>query len=338
MAKMRMVEAIRAAIREEMLRDERVFCIGEDIGIPRGFGGAFQVTLGLSDEFGHLRILDTPISEAGFTGVAIGAAIMGLRPIADMQYCDFLFCAMDQLVNQLAKLHYMSGGSVKVPLVMRAPVGATSRGAQHGQSVESYFMHVPGLKIACPSTPYDAKGLLKTAVRDDDPVLFFEHKKLYGSSGARRVEGAVEASGEVPDEEYLIPFGLAVVRRPGQHVTVLANLLMVYESLAAADRLSREGIECEVIDPRTLVPFDHATLQASVKKTGRLVIVHEDTFSLGWGAEIAARVSRDCFDYLDAPVERVTAPDTPVPFSPPMERFYVPHAERIAAAIRRLVG
>jgi len=337
MALMRMVEALRAAIREEMLRDERVFCIGEDIGIPRGFGGAFQVTLGLSDEFGHERILDTPISEAGFTGVAIGAALMGLRPIADVQYCDFLFCAMDQLVNQLAKLRYMSGGAVKVPLVMRAPVGATTRGAQHGQSVESYFMHVPGLKIACPSTPYDGKGLLKTAVRDDDPVLFFEHKKLYGSAGARKVEGAVDAAGEVPDEEYLIPFGQAVVRRPGTHVTVLASLLMVYEAMAAAETLAAEGVECEVIDPRTLVPFDYETLYGSVRKTGRLLIVHEDTFRLGWGAEIAARTSRECFDYLDAPVQRVTAPDTPVPFSPPMERFYVPDADRIAAAVRSLL-
>ena len=337
MAKVRMLEAIRAAIREEMLRDERVFCIGEDIGIPRGFGGAFQVTLGLSDEFGHERILDTPISEAGLTGAAIGAAMMGLRPIADLQYCDFIFCAMDQLVNQLAKLHYMSGGSVKVPMVMRAPVGATSRGAQHGQSVESYFMHVPGLKIACPGTPYDAKGLLKTAVRDDDPVLFFEHKKLYGSGGARKVEGAIDASGDVPDDEYLIPFGEAAVRRPGKDVTIVADLLMVYEALAAAEKLAKEGVECEVIDPRTLVPFDYQTLYGSVRKTGRLVIVHEDTFSLGWGAEIAARVSRDCFDYLDAPVERVTAPDTPVPFSPPMERFYVPDAARIAGAVRRLL-
>jgi pyruvate dehydrogenase E1 component beta subunit len=231
----------------------------------------------------------------------------------------------------------MSGGTVKVPMVMRAPVGATSRGAQHGQCVESYFMHVPGLKIACPSTPYDAKGLLKTAVRDDDPVLFFEHKKLYGSGGARKVEGAIEAAGDVPEEEYLIPFGQAAVRRPGRDVTILANLLMVYEALAAADRLAAEGIECEVIDPRTLVPFDHETLYASVRKTGRLVIVHEDTRSLGWGAEIAARVGRDCFDYLDAPVERVTAPDTPVPFSPPMERFYVPDAGRIMEAVRRLL-
>jgi len=332
-----MIEAIRAAIREEMLRDERVFCIGEDIGIPRGFGGAFQVTLGLSEEFGHERILDTPISEAGFTGVAIGAAVMGLRPIADVQYCDFLFCAMDQLVNQLAKLHYMSGGQVKVPMVMRAPVGATTRGAQHGQSVESYFMHTPGLKIACPSTPYDAKGLLKTAVRDDDPVLFFEHKKLYGSGGARKVEGAIDASGEVPEEEYLIPFGQAVVRRAGRDVTVLASLLMTYEAMSAAERLASEGVECEVIDPRTLVPFDYETLYASVRKTGRLLIVHEDTLTLGWGAEIAARVSRDCFDYLDAPVERLAAPDTPVPFSPPMERFYVPDAGRIAAAVRAML-
>ena len=337
MATMRMVEALRAAIREEMLRDDRVFCIGEDIGIPRGFGGAFQVTLGLSDEFGHDRILDTPISEAGFTGVAIGAALMGLRPIADVQYCDFLFCAMDQLVNQLAKLHYMSGGSVKVPMVMRAPVGATSRGAQHGQSVESYFMHVPGLKIACPSTPYDAKGLLKTAVRDDDPVLFFEHKKLYGSGGARKVEGAIEATGEVPDEEYLVPFGEAAVWRSGSDVTILANLLMVHEALVAAQELAAEGVECEVIDPRTLVPLDYETLYSSVKKTGRLLIVHEDTFRLGWGAEVAARVSRDCFDYLDAPVERLAAPDTPVPFSLPMERFYVPGAGRIVDAVRGLL-
>ena len=337
MAKMRMMDAIRAAIREEMLRDERVFCIGEDIGIPGGFGGAFQVTLGLSEEFGHERILDTPISEAGFTGVAIGAALMGLRPIADVQYCDFLFCAMDQLVNQLAKLHYMSGGTVRVPLVMRAPVGATSRGAQHGQSVESYFVHVPGLKVVCPSTPHDAKGLLKTAVRDDDPVLFFEHKKLYGSGGARKVEGAVDAAGEVPEEEYLVPFGQAVIRRPGQHVTILATLLMVHEALRAASKLAEEGVECEVIDPRSLVPFDYETLYESVRKTGRLVIVHEDTFRLGWGAEVAARVSRDCFDYLDAPVERVTAPDTPAPFSPPMERFYVPDADRVARAVRGLL-
>jgi len=337
MAKMRMLDAIRAAIREEMLRDERVFCIGEDIGIPGGFGGAFQVTLGLSDEFGHERILDTPISEAGLTGVATGAAVMGLRPIADVQYCDFLFCAMDQLVNQLAKLHYMSGGSVKVPVVMRAPVGATSRGAQHGQSVESYFVHVPGLKVACPSTAYDAKGLLKTAVRDDDPVLFFEHKKLYGSKGARKVEGAVDVVGDVPEEEYLIPFGQAVVRRPGKDVTILATLLMMYEALAAAEALAGEGIDCEVIDPRTLVPFDYETLCASVQKTGRLVIVHEDTHRLGWGAEVAARISRDCFDYLDAPVERVTAPDAPTPFAPPMEQFYVPDAQRIGASVHTVL-
>jgi len=336
MAKMRMLDAIRDAIREEMIRDDRVFCIGEDIGISNGFGGAFQVTLGLSDEFGHQRILDTPISEAGLTGVATGAAMMGLRPIADVQYCDFLFCAMDQLVNQLAKLHYMSGGTVTVPLVMRAPVGATSRGAQHGQSVESYFMHVPGLKVACPSNAYDAKGLLKTAVRDEDPVLFFEHKKLYGSKGARKVEGAVDAVGEVPEEEYLIPFGDALIRRPGKDVTILANLLMVYEAHAAAEDLAAEGIDCEVIDPRTLVPFDYDTLYASVRKTGRLLIAHEDTYRMGWGAEIAARVSRDCFDYLDAPVDRVAAPDTPVPFSPPMEKFYVPGAEQIVKAVRSM--
>ena len=224
---------ISEAIREEMERDDRVFCIGEDIEITKGFGGAFTVTLGLSEIFGHERILDMPISENGLTGVAVGAALIGMRPIADVQYCDFLFCAMDQLVNNMAKLRYMSGGKLTVPMVMRAPVGATARGAQHAQSVESYFMHVPGIKIACPSSAYDAKGLLKTAVRDDNPVLFFEHKQLYGSKGTRKVEGGIDVKGEVPEEEYLIPFGEARIVREGTDVTILANLKMVYEALNA---------------------------------------------------------------------------------------------------------
>jgi len=330
-------EAIREAIREEMERDERVFCIGEDIGIEKGFGGAFTVTLGLSEVFGHQRILDTPISENGYVGVAVGAALMGMRPIIDFQYCDFLFCAMDQLVNNMAKLRYMSGGKLTVPAVVRAPVGATTRGAQHAQSVESYFCHVPGIKVACPSTAYDAKGLLKTAVRDDNPVLFFEHKQLYGSKGARKVEGGLEAKGEVPEEEYLIPFGKAEVRRQGNDVTILANLKMVYEAMGAATELAKEGIEAEVIDPRTLVPFDRETLLESVTKTGRLVIVHEDTFRCGWGAEIAAMVSREGFDFLDAPVERVCAPDTPVPFAPVMENYYVPYAADITRKVKEML-
>jgi pyruvate dehydrogenase E1 component beta subunit len=336
MARLTIVEALREAITEEMRRDEMVFCIGEDIGIPGGFGGAFTVTLGLSDEFGHERILDTPISEAGFVGAAIGAALMGMRPIADVQYCDFIFCAMDQIINQAAKLRYMSGGTLKVPMVLRAPVGATSRGAQHAQSVESYFLHCPGWKIACPSNAYDAKGLLKTAVRDDNPVLFFEHKRLYGAKGIRKVEGSIDASSDIPDEEYLVPFGEAKIAREGENITILANLKMVYEALAAANDLSAQGIESEVIDPRTLVPFDYETLYESIRKTGRLVIVHEDTFTGGWGAEIAARTSGEMFDYLDAPVKRVCAPDVPVPFSPPMENYYVPNKENIKKAVHSI--
>src|SRR3989338_7074149 len=250
-----------------MRRDETVFCIGEDIGIEGGFGGAFTVTLDLWKEFGHERILDTPISELGLTGVAVGAALMGMRPIADVQYCDFLFCAMDQLVNEAAKMRYMSGGKLKVPMVMRAPVGATTRGAQHAQSVESYFVHVPGLKVACPSTAYDAKGLLKTAIRDDNPVLFFEHKLLYGSRGVRKEKGGLDVQGEVPDEEYLIPFGVADVKRQGKDVTVVATLKMVYEAMAAAEILDKEGISIEVIDPRTLVPLDKEAILKSVQKT-----------------------------------------------------------------------
>src|SRR5512136_1378646 len=220
MAVMGIAEALREGIREEMRRDPTVFCIGEDIGVTGGWGGAFTVTLGLSDEFGHERILDTPISEAGLAGVAIGAAITGMRPIADVQYGDFLFCAMDQLANQAAKMTYMSGGTIRVPMVMRAPVGATTRGAQHAQSLEAFFTHIPGLKVICPSTAYDAKGLLKTAIRDENPVLFFEHKLLYGSKGTRAEKGALSPVGEVPVAEYTIPFGQAALRREGTDVTI----------------------------------------------------------------------------------------------------------------------
>ena len=330
-------EALREAIREEMIRDERVFCIGEDIGTPGGWGGAFTVTKGLSEEFGLDRILDTPIAEAGLAGVAIGAAVAGLRPIADVQYGDFLFCMMDQLANQAAKLRYMSGGKLTVPMVMRAPVGATTRAAQHSQSLEGLFIQIPGLKVAAPCTAYDAKGLLKTAVRDDSPVLFFEHKLLYGSRGSRAEAGALTAAGEVPDEEYLIPFGRAVVRREGRHVTIVGKLLTVYRALEAATILANDGIEAEVVDPRTLVPFDWATLMTSIKKTGRLVVVDECPATGGWAAEVAALAADRAFDYLDAPVVRVTSLDTPVPFAPEMEGFYLPNAQKIAAAVRELV-
>jgi len=336
MAKMSIAEALRQAIREEMRRDARVVCIGEDIDIPGGFGGAFTVTLGLSEEFGHQRILNTPISETGIAGAAIGAAIAGLRPIADVQYGDFLFCMMDQLANQAAKMTYMSGGAVKVPLVMRAPVGATSRGAQHAQSLEAFFAHIPGLKVVAPSTAYDAKGLLKSAVRDDNPVLVFEHKLLYGSKGPRSEAGALSPIGEVPDEEYLVPIGKGIVRREGRDVTIVGKLLTVYRALAAAEGLAQEGIDAEVIDPRTLVPLDKELILESVRKTGRLVIVEEDNLTGGWAADIAAIVADEAFFWLDAPIKRVSAPDTPAPFAPVMEQFYVPSAERVMEAVRLL--
>src|SRR5580704_13932986 len=252
-----MVEALREALREEMRRDARVILLGEDIGVPGGFGGAFTVTLGLEQEFGHARVLDTPISEAAIAGVAAGAALGGLIPVADVQYGDFLFLALDQLANQAAKMRYMSGGKLRVPMVFRAPVGATTRGAQHGQSLEAFLMHVPGLKVVCPSNPYDAKGLLKTAIRDPNPVIFFEHKLLYGSKGSRKEAGGWDLQTLVPAEEYLIPFGQARVVRPGKDITIVANLLMVHKSAQAARVLETSGIDAEVIDVRTLAPLDN---------------------------------------------------------------------------------
>ena len=336
MARMTIAEALRQAIREEMRRDPRVFCIGEDIGIEGGFGGAFTVTLGLSEEFGHERILDTPISEEGLTGVAVGAAMAGLRPIADVQYGDFLFNAMDQIANQAAKMTYMSGGTVKVPMVMRVPVGATRRGAQHAQSLEAFLTHIPGLKVVAPSTAYDAKGLLKSAVRDDNPVIVIEHKLLYGSKGPRSEQGALSPIGEVPDQEYLVPIGQGTVRREGRDVTIVGKLLTVYRALEAAEQLAEEDIEAEVIDPRTLVPLDKELILDSVSKTGRLVVVEEDNLTGGWAGDIAALVGEKAFFWLDAPVKRVSAPDTPAPFAPVMEQFYVPSAERVVKAVRSL--
>lgn len=328
-----MVEALREALVEEMRRDSRVILLGEDIGVPGGFGGAFTVTLGLEKEFGSERVLDTPISEAVIAGVAAGAALGGLIPVADVQYGDFLFLAMDQLANQAAKMRYMSGGRLSVPMVFRVPVGATTRGAQHGQSLEAFLMHVPGLKVVCPSNPYDGKGLLKTAIRDRNPVIMFEHKLLYGSKGARKEAGGMQLVSHVPQEEYLIPFGVANVVRPGTRATVVANLLMVHRSMQAAKVLQEEGIDIEVIDVRTLVPLDDETIFKSVRKTGRLVVVEEDNLTGGWGAEVVARVADACMGHLEAPIRRVAAPDTPVPFAPVMENRYVPSVEGIVQAL-----
>jgi len=337
MARLTIAEALREGLREEMARDQRVFCMGEDIGIRGGWGGAFTVTLGLEKDFRD-RIIDTPMSEAGFFGVALGTAIMGLRPVVDVQYGDFIYCAMDQVVNQIAKMRYMSGGKITVPLVMRAPVGATGRGAQHGQNPEALFLSVPGIKIACPATAYDAKGLLKAAVRDDNPVLFFEHKLLYGAKGARAESGAIDASSDIPEGDYVVPLGKGIVKREGSDVTIIGTLLMMHRALVAAEQLAAEGISAEVIDPRSLVPFDWDLVRASVMKTTRAVVVEEGPRRGGWGAEIAATLSESLSDYLTAPVAREASPDIPVPFSPRMEDFYRPTPERIADAARRAVG
>ena len=333
MTKMTIAEALKLAIREEMRRDERVFCIGEDIGIEGGFGGAFTVTLGLAEEFGHDRIIDTPISEIALAGMAIGSAVAGMRPIADVQYGDFLFCMMDQLANEAPKLRYMSGGQISVPLVMRAPVGATARGSQHAQSLEAFFTHVPGLKVVAPSTAYDAKGLLKSAVRDENPVLVFEHKLLYGSKGSRAEKGAISPAGEVPEEEYLVPIGKGIIRREGKDVTIVAIHRMLYSALTAAEELAKQGIQAEIIDPRSLVPLDKELIFNSVKKTGRLVIAEEDNLTNGWGAEVAALTADEIFEYLDAPIKRVAAPDVPPPFAPVLEREYVPSPIKIVNAV-----
>lgn len=335
--KLTIAEALREAIAEEMRRDEKVFLIGEDIGIEGGFGGAFGVYLGLPDEFGHDRIIDTPISEQIIAGAATGAALMGMRPIADMQYSDFLFECMDELVNQAAKMRYMSGGKVAVPMVMRAPVGASKRGAQHGQCPESYFIHVPGLKVVCVSDAYNAKGLLKSAVRDNNPVLIFEHKLLYGSKG-RASAGGMDLTAHVPEEEYLVPIGQAFVKRQGSDVTLVATHISLYQAMSAAQELAEIGVECEVIDPLTISPFDMDTIFASVRKTGRLVIVHEDTLTGGWGAEVAARVADECLFSLEAPIKRVATYDAPLPAAPILEQAVLPNADRIKSVVLDLLG
>jgi pyruvate/2-oxoglutarate/acetoin dehydrogenase E1 component len=336
-AHLSIAEALRQTLHQEMTRDETVFCIGEDISIPGGWGGAFTVTLGLEKDFAD-RLINTPISEAGFFGVALGAAVMGLRPIADVQYGDFLFCAMDQVANQIAKMRYMSGGKITVPITMRAPVGATGRGAQHAQNMEAFFLSTPGIMVACPATAYDAVGLLRTAVRGNNPVLLFEHKLLYGSKGARAESGAVDASSEIPDEDFTVPLGQGVVRREGSDVTIIGTLLMMHLALQAADALAAEGISAEVIDPRSLVPFDWPLVEASVNKTGRAVVVEEGPGCGGVSSEISAGIGERCFGALKSPVRRVASPDIPVPFAPVMENFYRPDTARIVAAAKADMG
>ena len=337
MKRLSIAEALRECIRQEMRRDERVFCIGEDIAVCGGWGGAFTVTLGLEEEFPD-RLINTPIAENGFFGVALGAALMGLRPIADVQYADFALLAMDQIVNQIAKMRYMSGGKLTVPLTMRAPIGVTGRGAQHAQSIEPFLLPAAGVKIVCPATAYDAVGLLRSAVRCDDPVMIFEHKLLYGSKGARAESGGIDASSEIPEEDYVVPIGKAVVRREGADATIIATLLMMHRSLQAAALLEREGVQVEVIDPRSLVPFDWETVKASAAKTGRVVIVEESPKRNGIGAEIAATLAEEMIEHLLAPVKRVAAPNTPAPFAPSMEKYYVPSVDRIAATVRETVA
>jgi len=334
--KLSISQALREGLAEEMSRDPNVFCMGEDISIPGGWGGVFTVTLGLEEEHRN-QLLDTPISELGYFGVAVGAAIMGMRPVVDVQYGDFLFLAMDQIVNQAAKMYYMSGGKTKVPIVIRTPVGATGRGAQHAQNLERFFIGVPGLKVVCPATAYDAKGLLKSAIRDDNPVMMFEHKLLYGSKGLGQATGAVDASNEIPAEDYTIPIGKGVVRRQGSHVTIIATLLMMHVAMNAAEELEAEGVSVEVIDPRSLSPFDWDLVEESVRKTTRAVIVEEGPQTGGWSAEIAASLGSKMSDYLTAPVARVASPDIPVPFSPIMESYYRPDREDIKRAVLGLI-
>ncbi|MHA2069767.1 MAG: alpha-ketoacid dehydrogenase subunit beta [Candidatus Thorarchaeota archaeon] len=324
MAEITYRDALKQGLREEMLRDENVFIMGEDVGL--NWGGAFKVTKGLAEEFGEERVRDTPISENAIAGAAVGAAITGMRPVAEIMFGDLITLAMDQVCNQAAKMRYMFGGQTSVPLVLRSVFGGGKNiASHHSQSLEAWFMHTPGLKIAVPAFAYDAKGLIKTAIRDPDPVMFFEHKLVY------------DRKEEVPEEEYLIPFGEAKVRREGADVTVWGTFIMVHKALEVAEELAKDGISVEVIDPRTLVPLDKKTLIDSVKKTGRLVLVTEETKTGATTAEISALVQEEAFDWLDAPIKRVNAPDTPVPFSPPLEQYFVPDNKRIADAIREIV-
>ena len=323
MAVMTYREALNAALREEMRRDPRVFVIGEEVGL---YDGAYKVTQGLLKEFGPRRVVDTPICESGFTGVGIGAAMTGLRPVVEMMTFNFSLVAIDQIVNTAAKLHYMSGGQFNLPMVIRGPGGpAAQLAAQHSQSMEAYFYHVPGLKVVRPSTPMDAKGLLKSSIRDENPVIFIESETLY------------HIKGEVPDDpDFLIPLGRALVRREGTDVTVVAYMGMMYRALEAAEELARDGISVELVDPRTLRPMDTETIIGSVRKTHRAVVVEAGAGFAGMGSEIAAFITEQAFDDLDAPVERVTGANAPMPYARNLEKLKTPTKDKIVAAARRV--
>jgi len=332
-------EAMREAMIHGMETDERVILMGEDVG---RFNGAFGVSQGMLEQFGSKRVWDTPISEAGFMGIGIGAALTGLRPIIEFQYADFMFCAMDQIVNEAAKLRLMSGGQASVPVVMRAPQGATGRAAQHSQSVEAYFMHTPGLLVALPATPYDAKGLMLSAIRMNDPVLILEHKLLYGAAspggGKALSDNTISDIGaDVPEEAYTIPFGQAVIRKEGTDITLIATLVMMHRALAVAQDLEKEGISCEVIDPRTIVPLDEETILNSVRKTNRVVLISEDVQRGGVNAEISSIIMAKAFDFLDAAVVMVSAANTPVPFGPASEKQVIPQYDHIKNAVYQVL-
>ena len=322
MREIMMWEALNEALREEMKRDAKVFCLGEDVGLAY----VWSVTRGLMDEFGANRVRDTPISESAIMGAAVGAALMGMRPVPELQFSDFMFVAMDQIFNQASKTRYMFGGQLSVPLVIRLPGGGYFNfGATHSQSLEALLIHSPGLKVVMPSNPRDGKGLLKSAIRDPNPVAFFEHKVLY------------KVSGPVPEEEYTIPLGKADIKREGTDVCVIALSFMVTKALAAAETLEKEGISAMVLDPRTLVPLDKAGIAEAVRKTNRVVIVEEGCKTGGVGAEISAVINEEAFDYLDAPIARVAAHDAPIPFSKPLEDYILPNEEKIVDAVRKVM-
>ena len=317
------MEAVREALWQEMERDERVFIIGEDVGV---YGGAFGVTRGMVERFGSQRVIDTPISEYGIAGAITGAALTGMRPVGEIMFMDFTTLAMEQLVNQAAKMRFMFGGTIEVPFVLRTPAGSgTGAAAQHSQSLESWFVHVPGLKVVMPSTPYDVKGLLLSSIRDDNPVLFVEHKLLY------------KTKGPVPEAPYTLPLGTAEVKREGRDVTIVATSIMVGRSLEAAEQLAQEGVEVEVVDPRTLKPLDEETIVRSAIKTGRVLIVHEACTTGGYGGELAAVIAgSEAFDYLDAPIVRLAGRDMPIPYNRTLEYHTVPQVEDIVEAAQHL--